>query len=139
MKKSGVTITRTPQMGINSLLVSQAGLTGTMGSSGGTIQDMNPGLIPNTAQSLYGYAVRKGGYLPEGPVLTDVASTREINTSATGKTVGGMNLVHHALGWQNPLFWVLILALVIVGYLTFLFDIGVKNVGKEKLELGHKD
>jgi hypothetical protein len=137
MGKTNVTITRTAPMGINSLLVTQANMTGPMGSEGATIQDMNPALIPDTARSLYGYSIRGGGYLPEGPVLTDVAATREVNTTATGRTVGGMNLVHHALGVENPLFWVLILALLIVGYLTFLFDIGVKNVGQERLKLGH--
>ena len=36
-------------------------------------------------------------------------------------------------GPSNPLFWVLILFLIITGYLTFGFDIGLKKIGQVKL------
>jgi hypothetical protein len=35
-------------------------------------------------------------------------------------------------GHQNPLFWVLVIFLIITGYLTFGFDIGIKKLGQLK-------
>jgi hypothetical protein len=36
-------------------------------------------------------------------------------------------------GFQNPLFWVLILFLIITGYLTIGFDVGLKKIGSFKV------
>jgi hypothetical protein len=88
------------------------------------------------ARQLYGYAAHQGGYLPEGPVMTDISGAREINVASGGKTVGGFNLMHNALGVSNPMFWLLILGLILVGYLGFLFDVDIKKVGEARLKGG---
>lgn len=43
---------------------------------------------------------------------------------------------HFSLHWDNPLFWLLILFLLFVGYVGFLFDFSVKRIGSVNLKGG---
>lgn len=49
--------------------------------------------------------------------------------------VPGAALPKLPLSWHNPLFWVLVLALVFTGYVYGGFDIGVKKIGNLKLKV----
>lgn len=77
-----------------------------------------------TADQLYGYSSRDQG---EG-----------FDTSATSKTTGGVGTGHTALGWNNQLFWLLLLVLIIVGYLGFAFDVSLKRVGEVRVAGGNR-
>ena len=46
---------------------------------------------------------------------------------------------HFVLHWNNPLFWLLILVLLFVGYIGFLFDFSVKRIGKIGVSGGKKE
>lgn len=43
---------------------------------------------------------------------------------------------HLSLHWDNPLFWLLVLLLLFVGYVGFLFDFSVKRIGSVELKGG---
>lgn len=77
-----------------------------------------------TADDLYGYAPK--------------AKAEGFDTSATSKTTAGLGSGHHALGWNNQLFWLLVLILIIVGYLGFAFDVGLKRVGEVRVTGGSR-
>lgn len=76
------------------------------------------------ADDLYGYASRDKG---EG-----------FDTSATSKTTAGMGTGHSAVGWNNQLFWLLVLILIVIGYLGFAFDVGLKKVGEVRVAGGSR-
>jgi hypothetical protein len=56
----------------------------------------------------------------------------QLSTSTTG--VGN----HFVLHWNNPLFWLLLLVLLFVGYVGFLFDFSVKRIGKVDISGGKR-
>jgi hypothetical protein len=76
---------------------------------------------PHLATSAYGYAAYTPAYPGGASVLpvTDIG----INTPAGILPKLGM-------GPSNPLFWVLVIFLIISGYLSIGFDIGFKKLGK---------
>lgn len=49
--------------------------------------------------------------------------------------VPGAALPKLPLTWHNPLFWVLVLAMILTGYLYGGFDVGIKKVGNLKLKV----
>lgn len=79
----------------------------------------------HTAVSAYGFQA----YTPAYPGGASVLPSTE---SGDGNIPSGV-LPRMSFGHQNPLFWVLIILLVVTGYLTFGFDIGLKKVGALKL------
>ncbi len=62
-----------------------------------------------------------------------------IGVSPTASAVGGPPLDHHALGHRNPMFWLLILVLLFVGYVGFLFDFQIKKIGAFSIKGGSKN
>ena len=52
--------------------------------------------------------------------------------------VPGSVLPKLPLGHQNPLFWLLVLALVWSGYVYGAFDIGFKKLGSSSFKVGRK-
>lgn len=81
--------------------------------------------MEQTAVGAYGFQAYSQAYPGGAAVMpsTDVG---------TGNVPSGV-LPKFGFGHQNPLFWLLILFLVITGYLTFGFDIGIKKIGDLKL------
>lgn len=95
--------------------------------------------MPMTAQEIYGFGVvQPTGY--DGPVTENMGNhnpTYQVtDNQPTGMAIAGVASGHHALGHHNPLFWVLILALVVTGYIGLGFDFSVKRVGKLATKVG---
>lgn len=85
--------------------------------------------MDSTASDAYGFI----SYTPAYPGGLAVANATDVGNGAgvpheVTKSLG--------LGTSNPLFWVLILVLVITGYLTVGFDFGLKKVFKGGLKIG---
>jgi hypothetical protein len=78
-----------------------------------------------TAFGAYGFNSHTSAYPGGGATLpmTDVGA---------GNIPSGV-LPKLGFGPSNPLFWVLILFLIITGYLTFGFDLGFKKIGSLKV------
>lgn len=72
--------------------------------------------MTDLASTTYGYQAK---------VAPVVVNTPMEDNRPSSNTIGGWQSNHHSLGMQNPLFWVLILALVVLGYLGFMFDVKV--------------
>lgn len=70
----------------------------------------------DNAQSVYGYQPK---------MVAVVVNTPMEDNRPSGNTIGGWQSNHHSLGHQNPLFWVLLLALIVLGYLGLAFDVKV--------------
>lgn len=70
----------------------------------------------DSASLVYGY---------QGGTSAAVVNSPMEDNRPGGMTVGGIFANHSALGHQNPMFWVLILALLVLGYIGFMFDIKV--------------
>ena len=51
-------------------------------------------------------------------------------------TVPGAALPSLPLNWHNPLFWLLVLALVWSGYIYGAFDVGFKKLGSSSFKVG---
>ena len=79
---------------------------------------------PHTATNAYGYAA----YSPAYPGGASVLPMTDI-----GDNVPSGVLPKLGIGFQNPLFWVLILFLIITGYLSIGFDLGLKKIGNLKI------
>jgi hypothetical protein len=77
--------------------------------------------MDGTAFGEYGFNSHTSAYPGGGATLpmTDV-----------GNNVPSGVLPKLGFGPQNPLFWVLILILILTGYLTVGFDLGLKKIGK---------
>ena len=82
----------------------------------------------HTASGAYGFNAWTQA-IPGG-----MAVMPETAVGVTGD-VPGPALPKLPMTWHNPLFWVLILALVFTGYLYGGFDIGVKKIGNLKLKV----
>ena len=81
-----------------------------------------------TAAESYGFQ----SYTPAFPGGLAVASATDI---------GQQGIPHEietklGFGTSNPLFWVLLLVLIITGYLTLGFNVGIKRVLKGGIKLG---
>lgn len=59
----------------------------------------------------------------------------ETHVGVTGN-VPGASLPSLPVNWHNPLFWLLLLALVWSGYVYGAFDIGFKKLGSGKIKIG---
>lgn len=75
-----------------------------------------------------------------GVTLRGQASTAVDSVGPSAQTVGGpiSNPTHFNLGTSNPLFWLLVLLLIVIGYLGFLFDFSLKRVVSGNLAVGNK-
>jgi len=82
-----------------------------------------------TAGGAYGYS----SYTPSLP--GGVAIMPETNVGVTGNIPGAV-LPKLPLGIHNPLFWLLMLALVWSGYVYGAFDIGFKKLGSSSIKVG---
>lgn len=78
----------------------------------------------HTAVGAYGFQA----YSPSAPGGIAVAGV----TSIAEDIPSGV-LPKLSYGPSNPLFWVLLIILIITGYLTFGFDIGLKKLGSLKV------
>jgi hypothetical protein len=79
----------------------------------------------HTASNVYGFSAYTHTY-PGG------MSTQPVTEVGSGDVPSGV-LPSLGFGPKNPLFWVLLLFLIITGYLTFGFDIGLKKLGSLKV------
>jgi hypothetical protein len=82
----------------------------------------------DTATDAYGFT----SYTPAYPGGLAVASATDIGMQG----VPGEVLAPLGLGHKNPLFWILVLALIVTGYLTLGFDVGLKKVIKGGFKVG---
>jgi len=84
--------------------------------------------MDQTATDAYGFI----SYTPAYPGGLAVANATDIQQQ------GIPHEIHTPLGFgtSNPLFWVLILVLVITGYATVGFNFGLKKVFKGGLKVG---
>lgn len=89
---------------------------------------MDP-IASQTAVDVYGFRA----YTPAYPGGLAVSSGFGDNQNEAGVQQVTAKL---GLGHQNPLFWLLILLLIVTGYLTLGFDFGVKKIGKIGASLG---
>lgn len=95
--------------------------------------------MDSTASGVYGY----GNILPtgyDGPVSENMGNsnpTYQVTDSApSGATAGGVSYGHHSIGHTNPVFWVLVLALVVTGYIGLGFDFNIKNLFSTRTRVG---
>lgn len=86
---------------------------------------------PQTAGGAYGFSA----WTPAQP--GGVAIMPETAVGVSGD-VPGPALPQLPLSWHNPLFWVLVLALIFTGYLYGAFDIGVKKIGNVSIRGGRR-
>ena len=84
---------------------------------------------PSTASGAYGFT----GYTPVTP--GGVAIMPETSVGVSGNIPSGV-LAKLPIGHQNPLFWLLLLALVWTGYVYGAFDIGFKKLGSTSIKVG---
>lgn len=84
--------------------------------------------MEQTATDAYGFI----SYTPAFPGGLAVANATDVQSAGIPHEVlNGMGF-----GPSNPLFWVLILVLIITGYATVGFDFGLKKVVKGGLKIG---
>lgn len=89
------------------------------------------------AQTVYGWGALRHGDVPTenmgnsnpGPGMTVTHNV------PTGFAVGNISTSHGAV-YNNPLFIVLVLMLVVTGYLGMGFDFHLKRVGKTSTRIG---
>lgn len=84
--------------------------------------------MEQTAADAYGFQ----SYTPAYPGGLAVAAATDIQMQ------GIPHEVQNKLGFghSNPLFWVLILVLIITGYATLGFNVGIKKIFKGGLKVG---
>lgn len=84
--------------------------------------------MDQTAADAYGFI----SYTPAYPGGLAVASATDVGLN------GAPHEVLPKMGWghSNPLFWVLVLVLVVTGYLTVGFDFGLKKIVKAGAKIG---
>lgn len=85
--------------------------------------------MDQTATDAYGFK----SYSPAYPGGLVVAPQTD---QGGGDGIPSVALPSLPFGWQNPMFWLLALLLVITGYVSGGFDIGVKKLGKIGLKVG---
>ena len=95
----------------------------------GYLPQIDPSVIGSlgnmTASSTYGFKRR------------DVGQANVMGNEPSAMTVGGIQMGHHTL-LNNPVFWLLVFILIIVGYIGFMFDFSVKRLGEVKVGAGSK-
>lgn len=82
-------------------------------------------MLDSTANSVYGFV---HGLIPVGEVQSETQSGNDGNFALLGPNL--------SFGPQNPLFWVLILALIFTGWVFGGFDFGVKKIGGVNVKVG---
>ena len=85
--------------------------------------------MDQTAQDAYGF----NSYSPAYPGGLVVAPQTD---QGGGDGIPAISLPKLPFGWENPMFWLLVLLLVITGYVSGGFDIGVKKLGKIGARVG---
>jgi hypothetical protein len=122
---------------------------------GGPLAQNSSSRIPTgaaTASSVYGYRTSVGIGGTAGNAQVPVgepggAATRQINSNQkthswsnqpTSRQVGSGTQIS-VLGWHNPLFWLLLLVLLIGGFLIFGFDVEMPKVGGFEARGGRKE
>lgn len=78
------------------------------------------------AYTAYGYS----GLMPS---RADVAPETQ---TGTGIGIPAGAIPKLPLGWNNPLFWLLVLFLIFSGYLYGGFSIGLKRIGSNTVKIG---
>jgi hypothetical protein len=84
--------------------------------------------MDDTASSVYGFQ----SYSPAYPGGLAVAQATDVMQQGLPSEV----LPSFGLGHRNPLFWILILALIVTGYLTLGFNVGLKKIFKAGAKVG---
>lgn len=84
-----------------------------------------------TAGGAYGFM----SYTPSTP--GGVAVMPETSVGVSGDVPSNV-LPKLPLSWHNPLFWLLVLALVWSGYVYGAFDIGFKKLGSNSFKVGRR-
>lgn len=84
--------------------------------------------MEQTAADAYGFI----SYTPAYPGGLAVANATDIVNSGVPAAVS----TKLGFGTSNPLFWVLVLVLIITGYATVGFNVGIKRVFKGGIKVG---
>lgn len=89
---------------------------------------MDPFADPMTAGGAYGFQT----YSPQNPSAVGSAMS---SSGAVNEAVSQVSNIGHT---NNPLFWLLLLALIWTGYIFGQFEVGVKRIGKVGIEVGRE-
>lgn len=87
--------------------------------------------MDQTAADAYGFQSYSPAY-PGGLVVAPQTTTGDTG----GDPVPSISLPRLPLGHQNPLFWVLLILLIITGYVAGGFDVAIKKIGKVGVHVG---
>jgi len=85
----------------------------------------------NTAFGAYGFT----GWTPSAPGGVAVMPETQVGVSGV---IPGAALPKLPIVGNNPLFWLLALALLWSGYVYGAFDIGFKKIGSSSVKLGRR-
>ncbi len=90
----------------------------------------------STAASLYGFS---GGVSPAMAFAPHVDSvTQSINEVPNIASSTTASTYLNQIGFNNPLFWVLVLALIFVGWIGVEFGFDLKRIGGASMHVGGK-
>jgi hypothetical protein len=84
----------------------------------------------STAAGAYGFM---HGNSPVGDIMAETSVGANLDANVPSINAGNLGL-----GMDNPLFWLLILALVFTGWVFGALDFGVKRVGEVRVTAGRK-
>lgn len=87
--------------------------------------------MDQTAQEAYGFHSYSPAY-PGGMVTAPQTTTGEDGVDP----VPSVALPQLPFGHQNPMFWLLVILLIITGYISGGFDVGIKKLGKIGARVG---
>ena len=80
----------------------------------------------------YSSAANAYGFSHAGNPVADIMAETTVGAGTDGGFAGGSL----GIGTSNPLFWLLILALVFTGWIFGAFDFGVKRIGSVSVKAG---
>ena len=101
------------------------------------------------ADSAYGYNTAAsypgGGYrdvmsqrVGENDVNRIPTYTVADNRADPSATIPNLSLGHGSMGHTNPMFWVLVILLLVTGYIGFGFDLDISKLADVKAGFGNK-
>lgn len=100
------------------------------------------------AESTYGYLTATSYPNSYKDVMSQRVGENDVNRIPTytvsdsrpdsAATMPSLGLGHASIGHSNPLFWLLVIALLVTGYVGFVFDFDFKKLGEARIGLGNK-
>jgi len=88
--------------------------------------------MDQTAADAYGFQ----SYSPAYPGGLVVAPQTTVGESGANDPVPSISLPRLPFGHQNPMFWLLIILLIVSGYVAGGFDVAIKKIGKAGVKIG---